>query len=71
MGAPLSSRTQGLHPVVHHRVLDGFGLQGGRVWVGLNAWGRPMAARLVRFLLAHRSRPVPEDELFAAKAARR
>ncbi len=30
-----------------------------------------MAARLVRFLLAHRSRPVPEDELFAAKAARR
>jgi len=29
-------------------------------------WGRPLAARLVRFLLVHRESSVPEDELFEA-----
>ena len=34
--------------------------------LGDGVWGRPLVARLVRFLLVHRTASTPEDELFAA-----
>jgi DNA-binding SARP family transcriptional activator/tetratricopeptide (TPR) repeat protein len=50
------------------RVLGGFAVRRGGFAAGDAVWGprRRAAQRLVRFLLAHRDRRVPEDELFEA-----
>jgi DNA-binding SARP family transcriptional activator len=66
MGPPLGTATRGRHPILQFKVLGGFGLRCGHAWVAPSEWGRPMAVRLVRFLLARRGRVVPEDELFEA-----
>ncbi len=47
-------------------VLGGFRVLRGRWEVDEKAWRRPMAARLVRYLLVHEGRPVPEEELLEA-----
>jgi DNA-binding SARP family transcriptional activator len=53
-------------PARRFRVLGAFGVRIGAWEVDPSAWPRPMAARLVRFLLVHRGEAVPEDLLFAA-----
>ncbi len=52
-------------PPLHFEVLGGFDVGRGSWRVG-DAWGRPVDARLVRFLLVHLDEPVPEDVLFDA-----
>lgn len=48
------------------RVLGGFSFGRGG-WVAGDAdWGRPLAARLVRYLLVHLGEGVPEDDMFEA-----
>jgi hypothetical protein len=47
---------------LEYRLLGGFELRGDGVPVAADAWQRPMAARVVRFLLVHRD-AVPEDRL--------
>jgi DNA-binding SARP family transcriptional activator len=50
---------------LEYRVLGGFRLRRNGVEIAPQAWERPMAARVVRFLLAHRG-SVPEDWLLEA-----
>jgi DNA-binding SARP family transcriptional activator len=50
---------------LEYRVLGGFGLLRDGRQVGAEAWERPMAARVVRFLLVERG-SVPEDALLEA-----
>jgi DNA-binding SARP family transcriptional activator len=57
---------RGMRPLLHYKVLGGFALRRGAAWVAPDQWGRPMAVRLVRFLLARHGSVVPEDELFEA-----
>lgn len=52
-------------PPLRFEVLGGFDVGRGSWRVG-HDWGRPVDARLVRFLLAHLDAPVPEDLIFAA-----
>ena len=47
---------------LEYRLLGGFRLSRGGATVAPGAWQRPMAARVVRFLLVHRH-AVPEDQL--------
>jgi DNA-binding SARP family transcriptional activator len=47
-------------------VLGGFALRRGGWEVDQRAWGRPTVARLVRYLLVHHGRPVPEDRILDA-----
>ena len=51
---------------IAYHVLGGFRVRRGDRWLTPSDWRRPMAARLVRFLLARRGRAVPEDELLEA-----
>ena len=51
-------------PPLLFRLLGGFEARRGTWRVEAAAWGRPMTARLVRFLLVHRGTVVPEDVLF-------
>jgi ATP/maltotriose-dependent transcriptional regulator MalT/DNA-binding SARP family transcriptional activator len=53
-------------PPLSFRVLGGFALHRGEWPVDEAAWERPMAARLVRFLLVHRGSAVPDDVLLEA-----
>ena len=53
-------------PPLSFRLLGGFEARRGTWRIEPSAWGRPMTARLVRFLLVHRGRVVPEDVLFEA-----
>lgn len=48
------------------QLLGGFEVRRGAWVVDDDAWSRPMAAKLVRFLLVHGRSPVPEDALFEA-----
>jgi DNA-binding SARP family transcriptional activator len=50
---------------LEYRLLGGFRLSRSGAPVAPAAWGRPMAARLARFLLVHRE-SVPEDQLLEA-----
>ncbi|MDP8923572.1 MAG: winged helix-turn-helix domain-containing protein, partial [Chloroflexota bacterium] len=47
-------------------MLGRFSIRRGAWVVDETAWGRPLTARLVRFLLVHRGSLVPEDLLFEA-----
>jgi hypothetical protein len=53
-------------PVLRFSVLGHFALHRGPWEVTDVAWRRPIAPRLVRLLLAHRERAIPEDEIFEA-----
>ena len=53
-------------PPLIFRLLGGFEARRGTWRIEPADWGRPMTARLVRFLLVHRDRVVPEDVLFEA-----
>jgi DNA-binding SARP family transcriptional activator/tetratricopeptide (TPR) repeat protein len=52
-------------PPLHFELLGGFSVGRGSWRVG-DGWGRPVDARLVRFLLANLDLPVPEDLIFDA-----
>jgi LuxR family maltose regulon positive regulatory protein len=52
-------------PPLHFQVLGRFAVRRGSWQVG-DAWGRPVDARLVRFLLVHLGRSMPEDLVFEA-----
>jgi DNA-binding SARP family transcriptional activator len=52
-------------PPLHFELLGGFSVGRGAWRVG-DGWGRPVDARLVRFLLANLDLPVPEDLIFEA-----
>lgn len=53
-------------PPLAFTVLGRFGARRGQWEIGEADWGRPMVARLVRFLLVNHDQGVPEDELFEA-----
>jgi DNA-binding SARP family transcriptional activator len=53
-------------PPLKFTLLGGFGVERATWALDETAWGRPLAARLGRFLLVHRETAVPEDELFQA-----
>jgi ATP/maltotriose-dependent transcriptional regulator MalT/DNA-binding SARP family transcriptional activator len=53
-------------PPLRFAVLGGFRVARSGWDIGATSWGRPMDARLVRFLLVHSGRPVPEDLIFEA-----
>jgi DNA-binding SARP family transcriptional activator len=53
-------------PPLRFQLLGGFGVRRASWEIDKAGWGRPLAARLVRFLLVHRDAPVPEDLLFEA-----
>ena len=53
-------------PALHFSLLGGFRARRASWELDDAAWGRPLAARLVRFLLVNRAAPVPEDVLFEA-----
>ena len=53
-------------PVLLERWMDGGLLPGLAALRREGAWGRPIDARLVRFLLVNLDRAVPDDELFDA-----
>jgi DNA-binding SARP family transcriptional activator len=48
------------------QVLGGFSVRRGGWRAGERDWGRPAAARLVRYLLAQHGAPVPEDAILEA-----
>jgi DNA-binding SARP family transcriptional activator len=51
-------------PPLTFRLLGGFGVRRASWELDHACWGRPLVARLVRFLLVHRDAPVIEDVLF-------
>jgi DNA-binding SARP family transcriptional activator len=51
-------------PPLMFRLLGGFGVRRATWDLDHDSWGRPLVARLVRFLVAHRDTPVTEDVLF-------
>jgi DNA-binding SARP family transcriptional activator/tetratricopeptide (TPR) repeat protein len=53
-------------PSLDIRLLGGFEVRRGPWLVDERAWGRPTAARLVRFLLVHRGTLVPQDRILEA-----
>jgi DNA-binding SARP family transcriptional activator len=53
-------------PPLVFALLGSFAVRRGAFAIPEDAWERRAAQRLVRYLLLHRDRPVPEDELFAA-----
>jgi ATP/maltotriose-dependent transcriptional regulator MalT len=53
-------------PPLRFQLLGRFGVRRATWEIDKAGWGRPLAARLVRFLLVHRDAPVPEDLLFEA-----
>jgi DNA-binding SARP family transcriptional activator len=53
-------------PPLVFTLLGTFAARRGAFAIPEDAWERRAAQRLVRFLLLHRDRPVPEDQLFAA-----
>jgi ATP/maltotriose-dependent transcriptional regulator MalT/DNA-binding SARP family transcriptional activator len=53
-------------PPLRFRVLGGFEVRRGSWPIPESAWRRPIAARLVRFLLIHRGAGVVEDVIFEA-----
>jgi ATP/maltotriose-dependent transcriptional regulator MalT/DNA-binding SARP family transcriptional activator len=53
-------------PPLRFELLGGFAVRRGSWVADEGAWGRPVDARLVRFLLVQLDRPASEDELFEA-----
>ena len=53
-------------PPLKYELLGGFRVTRGRWPIDEGAWGRPIAARVVRFLLIHNQAFVAEDTLFEA-----
>jgi DNA-binding SARP family transcriptional activator len=53
-------------PPLRFEALGGFTVRRGSWRAGESHWARPIAARLVRLLLVHVDRPVPEDLIFDA-----
>jgi DNA-binding SARP family transcriptional activator len=53
-------------PPLRFEVLGGFAVRRGSWRVDEGGWGRPIDARLVRFLLVHLDEPVVEDLIFEA-----
>ena len=53
-------------PPLRFELLGGFRVLRGGWEIDASAWDRPMAARVVRFLLLQNESAVPEDELFEA-----
>ncbi|MBI5104136.1 MAG: winged helix-turn-helix domain-containing protein, partial [Solirubrobacterales bacterium] len=53
-------------PPLRFELLGGFRVRRAGWALDDGAWGRPMAARIVRFLLVHAPAAVPEDVLFEA-----
>jgi len=53
-------------PPLRFELLGQFAVSRGAWQTRDDAWARPIDARLVRFLLVHRDRPLSEDEIFAA-----
>jgi len=53
-------------PPLRFTVLGRFRVTRSGWEIGRHSWGRPMDARLVRFLLVHDGEPVPEDLIFEA-----
>jgi ATP/maltotriose-dependent transcriptional regulator MalT/DNA-binding SARP family transcriptional activator len=60
------SRLRGEPPPLRFELLGGFRLSRAGWELDESAWQRPMAARIVRFLLLHGPGAVPEDALFEA-----
>jgi DNA-binding SARP family transcriptional activator len=59
-------RLQATPPALQFTLLGGFGLRRGSWQVEDTAWDRRVAQRLVRYLLVHRGRAVPDDLLLEA-----
>ena len=53
-------------PPLAFTLFGGFTVHRGRWPIAASAWERPATSRLVRFLLLHRERAVPEDDVFDA-----
>jgi ATP/maltotriose-dependent transcriptional regulator MalT/DNA-binding SARP family transcriptional activator len=53
-------------PPLHFRMLGGFSVRRGAWRIADEAWDRPTAARLVRFLLIHHGEVVPSDLIVEA-----
>lgn len=53
-------------PPLRLELLGGFAVRRGAWRVGPGDWGRPIDARLVRFLLTREGRPVPDEVIFEA-----
>jgi DNA-binding SARP family transcriptional activator len=53
-------------PPLHFEMLGTFGVRRGSWRVEEGGWGRPIDAKLVRFLLVHLEEPVVEDLIFEA-----
>jgi ATP/maltotriose-dependent transcriptional regulator MalT/DNA-binding SARP family transcriptional activator len=53
-------------PPLRFAVLGGFRVARGGWAIDAGSWGRPMDARLVRLLLVHSGKPIPEDLIFEA-----
>jgi ATP/maltotriose-dependent transcriptional regulator MalT/DNA-binding SARP family transcriptional activator len=64
--AGLAGRLSISLPPLRFEVLGRFAVRRGSWATSEGAWGRPIDARLVRFLLVHLDRSVSEDELFDA-----
>ena len=67
-GAARAARSD-LHsavPPLRFRILGGFAVERGRWRLSERDWGRPAAARLVRFLLVSHPEPVPADAIAEA-----
>jgi hypothetical protein len=64
--AQAAERIGRLLPPLAFEVLGGFAVRRGPTSIGTSDWGRPIDARLVRFLLVHLGEPVAEDVLFEA-----
>ena len=62
----LRSRSSVSLPPLRFQLLGGFGVRRGAWVANEGVWGRPVDARLVRFLLLRLDRPASEDELFEA-----
>jgi DNA-binding SARP family transcriptional activator len=64
--AAASERLRSQPPPLRFELLGGFGVRRAGWELDASAWGRPMAARVVRFLLIQGASAVPEDALFEA-----
>jgi len=59
-------RLRGAPPSLRFSLLGGFRVTRSGWEIGRGSWGRPIDARLVRFLLVHKGDLVPEDLIFEA-----
>ena len=63
---PPAARLQTRRPALRFELFGGFRVKRAGWELDESGWQRPMAARVVRFLLLQDSAAVPEDELFEA-----